>query len=79
MDPDVGTNNIHTIKTTPISTTDSHVVCFAIGDRVHNEVEHGGVDEDDVVDGKVVGLLDTQETGAIALAVLVILVSKTCR
>ena len=72
MNPDVGTDDVDAIKTAPVSTANGHVVGLTVGDGVHDEVEHGGVDEDDVVHGEVVGLLDTQEAGTIALAILVV-------
>lgn len=78
MDPDVVANHVDAIEAAPVTATDSHVVGLAVGDGVHDEMEHGSVDEDDVVDREVVGLLETQETSTVALAVLVVLISKTC-
>lgn len=77
VNPDVGTGNIDAVKTAPVSTADRHVVRFTVGAGVDDEVEHGCVNEDDVVDGEILGLLDTQEAGAVALTVLVIFISET--
>lgn len=76
MDPDIGADNVDAIKTAPVSTTDRHVVRFTVGDSVHDKVEHGCVDKDNVVHGEVVGLFDAQEASTVALAILVILISK---
>ena len=78
MDPDVGADNIDTVETAPVTAADGHVVSLTVSDGVHDKVEHGCVDEDDIVDGEVVGLFDAQEASAVALAVLVIFISKTC-
>jgi len=77
VNPDVRANNVKAVETAPITTTDSHVVRLAVGNSVHNEVKHGCIDKSNVVHGEVVGLLDTQETGAVALTVLVVFVPKT--
>jgi len=77
VDPDIGADDVDAVKTALVSAANGHVVGFAVGDGVHDEVEHRRVHEDDVVDGEVVCLLDTQETGAVTLAVLVVFVSKT--
>ena len=77
MNPNVCADDINAIETTPIATTDGHIVGFTIRNSVQDEVKHGCVDEDDVMYREVVGLLYTQETGAIALAIFVILISET--
>jgi hypothetical protein len=38
-------------------------------------MEHGGVDEGDVVDGEVVSFLDAQDARAVAFAFYVVLVA----
>ena len=78
MDPDIRTPDIYTIETAPVTTPDSHVVCLAVCDRSHDQVEHGSVDKDDVVDREVGGLLNTNETSTVPLAALVLFVSIAC-
>jgi hypothetical protein len=76
--PDVCADDVDAVQAAPVSAPDDHVVRLAVGDGVHDEVEHGRVDEEDVVHGEVVCLLDAQEAGAVAFAVLVVLVSEAC-
>ena len=78
MNPDICAHDIEAVEAAPVAAPNDHVVRLAVCDGVHDKVEHGRVDKEDVVDGEVVCLLDTQETGAVALAVLVVLVSETC-
>ena len=78
VDPDVSAYDIDAVQAATVPAADDHVVRLAVGDGVHDEVEHGRVDEEEVVHGEVVRLLDAQQTGAVALAVPVVLVSETC-
>lgn len=78
MYPDVCADDVDAVQAAPVAAADDHVVRLAVGHGVHDEVEHGRVDEEDVVHREVVCLFDAQEAGAVALAVLVVLVSQTC-
>lgn len=75
MNPNVGTPNIHAIKASPVSTTNGHVVCFAICRSGDNEMEHWSINEDDIVYRKVCRLLNAKETSTISLPVFVVLIA----
>lgn len=53
VDPDVVAPDIDPVETALVSAADGHVVDFAVCAGVDGEVEGGGVDEGDVVDGEV--------------------------
>ena len=74
VDPDVAAPYIDTVETTPVAAANGHVVCLAVGDGRHDEVEHRRVDESDIVDGKVGALFNSEETRTVPLAVLVVFV-----
>lgn len=73
--PAIRTSDINTVETTPVTSADRHIVGFAVCAIVDYEVEHGCVDKDYVVDSKVGRFLNAEKTGAISLAVLVVLVT----
>jgi hypothetical protein len=77
VNPDVVTKDIYTVETAPIGTTNSHVVGLTVVALVHNEVEHGCINKNDVVDGEVLCLFDAKKTGTVSLAILVVLVAVT--
>jgi len=53
VDPNIVTPDIDAVETALVAAADGHVVDFAICAGVDGEVEGGGVDEGDVVDGEV--------------------------
>jgi hypothetical protein len=77
VNPDVVTKDIYTVETAPIGTTDSHVVGLTVVALVHNKVEHGRINKNNVVNGEVFCLFNAKETGTVSLAVLVVLVTVT--
>jgi hypothetical protein len=76
--PQVCASDVDTIKTSPVASAYGHVVCFTIRASVDDKVKHGRIDKYDVVHRKVVRFLNTEKTGAVSLAVLVILVTVAC-
>jgi len=78
MYPAVGTGDINTVETTPVASADRHIVGFAVCAIVDYEVEHGCVNKNDVVDSKVGRFFNAKKTGAISLAVLVVLITIAC-
>jgi hypothetical protein len=75
MNPDIVTCHINTVETSPITTSDSHVVGFAICASADDEVEHGSIDEDEIMHGEVYRLLDTEETSTVSFPVFVIFIT----
>lgn len=77
VDPDVGAEDVNTIQTSPVSTTDSHVVHLAILASIQNEMEHGSIDKDNVMYGKVGDLFYTEQSSAVPASLGVNLVTVT--
>lgn len=75
MDIDIRTPNIDTVKTAPVSSSDSHVVRLAVCTSSHDEVEHRGIDKNDIVHGEVCSLLNAKQTSTVPLPIFVLLVS----
>ena len=74
VNPNICPAHIHAIETALVTTANRHVVRLAVGTVKHNEMEHGRINEFDIVNREVVRLLDTQDPRTVSLAVLVVLV-----
>lgn len=74
VDPDVGAPDIDPVEATLVTPVDNHVVDLAVGASVYGEVKLRGVDEDDVVNGEVLDIVQAQETCTV-FALLVELVA----
>lgn len=74
MDPDISTPHIHTIQAAPVSSSNGHVVRLTISASSHDEMEHRGINKNDIVHGEVRRLLNAKQTSTVTLAVLVILI-----
>ena len=64
MDPDVGAPDVDAVETSFVAAADGHVVDFAVCAGVDGEVEGGGVDEGDVVDGPVGDVPESEKSRA---------------
>lgn len=63
VDPDVVTPDINAIKSTFVTTTDSHIVDFTICASVDGEVERRRVNQGNIVNRPIGDIPDSQESG----------------
>lgn len=67
MYPDVRSPNIDAVQPAPIGTTNDHIVHFTIRACVHGEMESRRINQRNVVNTKVLDLVQTQDTRAIGV------------
>lgn len=64
VDPDVFAPDVDSVQPTLVTSTNRHIVHFAVGTGVHGEVEQGRVHQRDVVNREVGHVVESQDPGA---------------
>lgn len=80
--PDIRSPNINAVQSTPVGTTNNHVVHFTIRTCVHGEMESRRVHQRNVMNTKVLNLVKTQDTRAIGVVLkelISITLDSACR
>lgn len=60
VNPDIVTPNINAVQASPVTTSDGHVIYFTIGAGVHRKMKSRCVNKNDVMNGEVGDLLQTE-------------------
>jgi hypothetical protein len=61
MNPYIVRPNVNSVQASVVSSTDGHIIDFAVGARVHGKVEGGRVDKNEIVNGEMCDLVQAQQ------------------